>query len=135
MVRECIKRNIAVEVIPGPSAILTALVVSGLPTDKFLFLGYLPRKTGKRKKFLKDILSRIRIGEDGITIILFESPHRLVKSLQDIYEVLGDIDIVICRELTKLYEEIRREKVSQLISHFEKTKPKGEITILLNLRS
>jgi len=126
LVRECIKEKIKVESIPGASAILTALVSSGLPTDKFLFLGYLPKKQGKRKKILNSLPSKT-------TIIFFESPHRLLKSLKDIYELFGDIEIVICQELTKVHEEIRREKVSKSIVYFEKEKPKGEFTLLLCL--
>jgi len=126
LVRECIKERIKVESIPGASAILTALVSSGLPTDKFLFLGYLPKKQGKRKKILSSLPSKT-------TIIFFESPHRLLKNLKEIKDILDDIEIIICQELTKVHEEIRREKVSKSISYFEKTKPKGEFTLLFNI--
>ena len=126
LVRECIKEGIKVVSIPGASAILTALVSSGLPTDKFLFLGFLPKKQGKRKKILESLPIKT-------TIIIFESPYRLLKSLKDIKEVLGDIEIVICRELTKIHEEIRKGKISQEIEHFEKKKPRGEFTLLLSL--
>jgi 16S rRNA (cytidine1402-2'-O)-methyltransferase len=129
LVRECINQGIKVESFPGASAILTALTSSGLPTDKFLFLGYLPKKQGKKKKVWELASST------PATVILFESPHRLVKSLQEIQNEFGDIEIVICRELTKVHEEIRREQVSQAIKHFEKTKPKGELTILLSLKN
>lgn len=131
LVRECIRQGIEVEAIPGASAILTALVSSGLPTDKFLFLGYLPKKQGKRTKLFEDIatMNRIMI----MTIIIFLSPHRLVQELTDIKQVFGDIEIAICRELTKVHEEIRREKINQSITHFEKVKPKGEFTLLFNI--
>lgn len=131
LVRECIRQGIKVEAIPGASAILTALVSSGLPTDKFLFLGYLPKKQGKRTKLFEDIatMNRIMI----MTIIIFLSPHRLVQELTDIKQVFGDIEIAICRELTKVHEEIRREKINQSITHFEKVKPKGEFTLLFNI--
>lgn len=132
LVRECIKEGIKVEAIPGASAILTALVSSGLPTDKFLFLGYLPKKQNKRKKVLQQLHSILH--SMICTVIFFESPHRLVKVLRDIQEILGDIEIVICRELTKIHEEIRREKISEAIVHFEKTKPKGEFTLLFRSR-
>jgi len=131
LVRECLEEGIEVESVPGPSAILVALTSSGLPTDKFLFLGYLPRKPQARKKALESltmILHSIKV-----TVIFFESPHRLLSSLKDLKEVLGDIEIVVCRELTKVHEEIRREKVSAAIEHFEKTKPKGEFVILFRL--
>lgn len=128
LVRECIRQGLKVEAIPGPSAILTALVSSGLPPDKFLFLGYLPLKKSHRQKLLQNL--PVMYQYIKTTVIFFEAPHRLVKTLEDILEILGDREIVICRELTKVYEEIRREKVSQSIKHFEKIKPKGEFTLL-----
>ncbi len=128
LVREAIAKGIEVESIPGPSAAITALTVSGLPPDKFIFVGYLPKKDNKRKKFLEDLKGSRKIIKS--TLIAFESPFRLIKALEDIKDVFGDIDIVICRELTKLHEEVRREKVSKSIDHFTKTKPKGEIIIL-----
>lgn len=129
LVRECIQQGIKVEAIPGASAILTALVSSGLPTDKFLFLGYLPKKQGKRLSLLKNYT----LPSTPYTLIFFESPYRLVKTLNDIQSIFGDIEIVICRELTKVYEEIRREKISEAIKHFEQVKPKGEFTIVFNV--
>lgn len=131
LVREGIKEGIEVESVPGASAILTALVSSGLPTDKFLFLGYLPKKQGKRLKVLKDLATMNHI--IVVTYIFFLSPHRLVRELKDIKDVFGDIEIVICRELTKVHEEIRREKISQAIVHFEKRKSRGEFTLLFNI--
>ena len=103
LVRECLIQGIKVEPIPGPSAILTALVSSGLPTDKFLFLGYLPKKQGKRKKLLENC----KLSAVHYTLIFYESPHRLIETLKDLQEIFGDIEIVLCRELTKIYEEIR----------------------------
>jgi len=126
LVRECLNQGIAVESIPGPSSILTALTVSGLPTDKFLFLGFLPKKEGKRKTIFENLPKKT-------TIIFFESPFRLLKTLKELKEFFGDIEIVICRELTKIFEEIRREKIGDLINHFEQIKPKGELTILFQL--
>jgi len=126
LVRECIAQDIKIESIPGPSAILTALVVSGLPTDKFLFLGFLPKKQGKRKKIFTSL-------PEKTTIIFFESPYRLLKTLNELKEFLGDIEIIVCRELTKMHQEVRREKISQSIAHFAKTKPKGELTLLFRL--
>jgi len=128
LVREAIKECIKIEAIPGPSAILNALVVSGLPTDKFLFLGFLPKKQSKRIKILKNYT----LNPIPCTLIIFESPFRLLKTLQELKEIFNDIEIVICRELTKVFEEIRREKISESIAHFEKTKPKGEYTLLLH---
>ncbi len=128
LVREVIREGIKVESIPGPSSVITALSVSGLPTDKFLFIGYPPKKPGHRKTLFEN-LNKLPI---KTTIILFEGPHHIVRTLEGIKEVFGDIDIVICRELTKIYEEIRREKISASIDHFTKTTPKGEFVILLN---
>lgn len=128
LVRACIAQGIIVESIPGPSAVLAALTVSGLPTDKFLFLGYLPKSTGKAEKILSNLEKILAIQK--MTVILFESPHRLVKTLLELKNIIGEIEIVICRELTKIYQEIRREKISQSISHFAKIKPKGEFTIV-----
>lgn len=132
LVRECIKEGINVQSIPGPSSVISSLVSSGLPTDKFLFVGYPPRKPGNRKKFFENINKMIQIIES--TVILFEAPHKLLKTLDEIKEPFGDINIVLARELTKVHEEIRREKISSAIEHFTKTVPKGEFVILLNLK-
>lgn len=129
LVRECIKEGIKVESIPGASSAITALTVSGLPTDKFLFVGYPPKKPGHRKTLFEN-LTKLPI---KTTIILFEGPHHLIRTLEGMKEIFGDIDIVICRELTKIYEEIRREKISKSLEHFSKTIPKGELVILLHL--
>lgn len=126
LVRECLSQGIMIESIPGSSAVLTALTISGLPTDKFLFLGFLPKKPGKRQKILSSLPKEA-------TIIFFESPFRLLKTLQELKEIFNDIEIVVCRELTKIHEEIRREKISNSIDHFEQTKPKGEFTVLFRL--
>jgi len=128
LVRECIREGIKVESLPGASSTLTALTVSGLPTDKFLFIGYPPKKPGHRKTLFEN-LTKLPI---KTTIILFESPHHLIRTLEGIKEVFGDIDIVICRELTKIYEEIRREKISDSLEHFSRITPKGEFVILLH---
>ena len=126
LVRECFNENIPVESIPGPSSVLVALTSSGLPTDKFLFLGFLPKKEGKRKTILESLPKKT-------TIIFFESPFRLIKTLKELKEIFGDINIVACRELTKVFEEIRREKISASINHFLEVKPKGEFVLLFNL--
>ena len=128
LVRECIKEGIKVESIPGASSVITALTVSGLPTDKFLFIGYPPKKPGHRKTLFEN-LEKLPI---KTTIIFFEGSHHIVRIFEEIKEVFGDIDIVICRELTKIYEEIRREKISKSLEHFGKTTPKGEFVILFN---
>lgn len=135
LVKECVKLGIRIESIPGPCSLITALVVSGLPTDKFLFVGYLPRKLGHRKKFLKNIqASNIYIES---TIILFESPHRLIKTLQEMQNVYGDINIVIARELTKIHEEIKRGLISEIIKYYSSSngKLRGEIVILFSFKT
>ncbi|MDP2638446.1 MAG: 16S rRNA (cytidine(1402)-2'-O)-methyltransferase [Candidatus Levybacteria bacterium] len=130
LVRECIKEGIRVESIPGPSSVISSLASSGLPTDKFLFLGFLPKKPGHRVDALKNAQESIKYTK--ATIIFFDGPHHIVRTLEEVKEVFGDIDIVICRELTKIHEEIRREKISASIDHFNKVLPKGEFVILFN---
>lgn len=127
LVRESIKEKIFIESIPGASSFLVALVSSGLPTDRFLFLGFLSKKESKKRLTLESLPKKT-------TIIFFESPFRLVKTLNEINNIYGDIEIVICRELTKIYEEIRREKIIKAIDYFTKIKPKGELIILFNLQ-
>lgn len=133
LVREAIAKGIKVESIPGPSAVISALTISGLPPDKFLFLGYPPKKSGKRKNFFKSLATILASMVDKKlkpTIVIFESPYRIVDALEEVREVFGDIEIVVCRELTKLHEEVRREKVSVAIDYFTKVAPKGEFTLL-----
>lgn len=130
LVRECIKEGIVVESIPGPSSVILALTLSGLPTDKFLFLGYPPRKLGNRMRFFENAK---KSQEDiSSTMIFFEAPHRLVKTLEEMMRVFGDVQIVVAREMTKVYQEVRRELLSESIAHFSKTSPKGEFVLLLN---
>ena len=131
LVRECIKEGIKVESIPGLSSVISSLVISGLPTDKFLFLGYPPHKPGHRKKLWENVKESLSFVKS--TIIFFEAPHKLVRTLEELKEVFGDIDIVICRELTKIHEEVRREKISESLNHYAKINPKGEFVTLFNL--
>lgn len=128
LVREAISENIPVDIIPGPSAVISALAISGLPTNRFLFLGFLPPKQGKRKSVFSQVRDVQQIMNS--TVIFYESPHKLTATLEDLKDVMGDLDIVICRELTKVFQEIRREKISESLKHFSKTKPKGEFTIV-----
>ena len=130
LVRECIREGIKVESIPGPSSVISALVSSGLPTDKFFFVGYPPAKPGHRKKLFENIASVIAIIK--ATIILFEAPHKLLRTLSELKSIFGNIDIVVERELTKIHEEKRSEKISESLEHFKKVNPKGEFVILLN---
>lgn len=126
IIKRALEENIDIIPIPGPAAFLTALSISGLPTNKFAFEGFLSNKSSQRRKRLEELSKEKR------TIIIYESPHRLLKTLQDILEILGDIDIVCCRELTKKFEEVRRERVSESIRHFSNTKILGEFIILLH---
>lgn len=126
LVRDVASRNIKIEVIPGANAAITALAVSGLPTDKFLFLGFLPKRDGKREKLLID--TKAAVAKVKATIIIYESPFRVLKTLEQIKEVFGDIDIVVCRELTKLHEETIRGNICEISA---KIKAKGEFVILI----
>ena len=125
IIRLCIESGVSVIPIPGPSGLITALTISGKPTDKFTFEGFLSNKSGRRKNQLK------KLKNEGRTAVLYESPHRIVKLLEDILEVYGDIDIVLARELTKKFEEIRREKASILLAHFQSAAPKGEFIVII----
>jgi 16S rRNA (cytidine1402-2'-O)-methyltransferase len=129
LVRECVKRNINVESIPGPSAVLTALTSSGLPADTFSFLGYPPEKQTKRKKLFEDIQSANRLIPS--TYIFYCAPHKLTQTLEDLKNTVGDIQITIARELTKMHEEVWKGKVSEAVSYFGS--PKGEFVLLFNL--
>lgn len=125
IIRKAIENNIKVVAIPGPSAFLAALCVSGKPTDKFIYEGFLPAKPGARKNRLKQLSKEKR------TVVFYESPHRLLKTLGDILEVYGEREIAVCRELTKKFEEIKREKTSAILEHFQKVPPKGEFVIVI----
>jgi len=118
------QRGIPVVPIPGPSVVTTALVISGLPTDKFIYLGFLPRKSSARRHLLEFVADKDE------TIVTLESPHRLLAALDDMLLVLGDRKIAICRELTKIHEEVFRGRISQAIEHF--AQPKGEFTLVIN---
>lgn len=134
LVHECLAQKIQVVSIPGPSSFLTALTSSGLPTDRFLFLGYLPKKSGKRKNLLSHLYyCTSTLVQDHLTAIFFESPYRLTESLIDLREIFGDVEIVICRELTKLYEETKKEKISRSLEYFSHTPPRGEFTVLFEI--
>lgn len=125
IIRMCIDSSVPVVPIPGPSGLVTALTISGKPTDKFTFEGFLSVKPIKRKNQLA------KLKEESRTVVLYESPHRIAKTLEDILEVYGDVDIVLARELTKKFEEVRREKVSASITHFTSHPPKGEFIIII----
>jgi len=117
------QRGIPVIPVPGPSVIITALVISGLPTNNFLYLGFLPHKASGRRRLLESIAN------EHATIVVLESPHRLLAALNDILLVLGDRKVAVCRELTKVHEEIFRGTISQAIEHF--TEPRGEFSLVI----
>src|ERR1700735_257293 len=125
IVRACIENGIRVEVIPGPSALLTALVGSGLPTDRFYFGGFLPVKSGRRERELGAALAR------EVTSVYFESPHRIIRSLEVSANADSTRAICVARELTKHFEEYRRGEASSVLAHFAAHPPKGEITLLI----
>ena len=117
------QRGIPVIPVPGPSAVITALAVSGLPTEQFIYLGFMPNRSSTKRRLLESIAHENR------TIVVLESPHRLLTTLSDILLVLGDRRISVCRELTKIHEEVFRGTISQAIEHFGE--PKGEFTLVV----
>ena len=125
LIHTAIQRGYDVVPIPGPTAPITALVVSGLPTDAFLFLGYLPRRESRRRRLLN------QVAREEYTIIVFETPHRLLDSLADIEAVLGDRPLALCREMTKVHEEIWRGTVSEARAVFSDRAPRGEFTLVI----
>jgi len=132
LIRECIKEKIKVIGIPGASSVSLAISISGLPTDKFTFIGFPPNKSGQRQK----LFEQIKKSQENLssTVIFFESPFRIKESLIDLKQIFGDIEIVICRELTKIYEETLFAKISFFEEKFN-IPPKGELVVLFNLKA
>src|SRR6185369_9398001 len=128
LVRAAIENEIAVVPVPGPSALISALIAAGLPTDEFFFAGFLPARTSARRARLSELQS-----VPG-TLIFYEAPHRLAETLKDAYEVLGEREAVVARELTKLHEEIKRGTLSKLTTDFAERKQdvRGEIVVLID---
>lgn len=127
LVRAAIENEIAVVPVPGPSALIAALIAAGLPTDEFFFAGFLPARASARRARLNELRS-----VPG-TLIFYEAPHRLAETLKDAYEILGEREAVVARELTKLHEEIRRGRLSELSADYaEKTDVRGEIVVLID---
>jgi 16S rRNA (cytidine1402-2'-O)-methyltransferase len=123
LIAAAIERGIPVVPVPGASAVITALVVSGLPANQFLYLGFLPRRQGARRRLFKSV------ADEPWTVVAFESPHRLLETLNDALEVFGDRKVAVCRELTKVYEEVFRGTLSQAVEHF--AQPRGEFTLVI----
>ena len=125
LTRACVENGIAVECLPGATAFVPALVNSGLPNDKFVFEGFLPEKKGRQTRYLE-------LAEETRTMILYVSPHKLVKTLAEFVTYFGeDRQICVSRELSKLHEENRRGTAKEVLAHFEKTAPRGEIVVVV----
>jgi len=129
LVRACVEKDIPVECLPGATAVIPALAVSGLPTEKFVFEGFLPQKKGRQ--------TRLKLlAEEPRTIVLYESPYRLVKALTQFVEYFGEHrKACVCRELSKMFEEIKRGTVTELLEYYTAHPPKGEIVIVVEGRS
>lgn len=125
LVRACIEAGITVECLPGPTAFVPALVASGLPCDKFVFEGFLPHKKGRQTRLML-------LSQETRTIVLYESPHRLVKCLSQLLEYFGaDRKVCVCREISKYYEEYARGTVQEVLVHFQEKEVKGEIVLII----
>lgn len=125
LVQAAVRAGVPVTVVPGPSAVLAALTVSALPTDSFVFLGFLPRRRSARQRLLSEVRDECR------TVVCFEAPHRLLASLEDILTLCGDRSIVVACELTKMFEEVWRGTVSGALAHYQQKPPRGEFTLVL----
>src|SRR5215510_11594545 len=125
LVRECIRRELSLTIIPGASSILAALVGSGFSTEKFCFRGFLPIKSGQRERELR------AAADSGETVIFFESPYRLTKTLAACVDIMADRQLCVARELTKKFEEFRRGTAGELLAHYEAQPPKGEIVLII----
>lgn len=125
LVAAVLENGIHVVPVPGPSAVIAALSVCGFPADQFLFYGFLPPKSNRRRRFLESIK------DEEQTLIFYESPARIADAMQEIHEVLGDREVVVARELTKMFEEIRQGRVSVIASGMSRSKARGEFTIIV----
>lgn len=125
VVRAAIEVGAEVSMVPGPSSILMALVLSGFATDRFVFDGWLPRRSGQLRRRIEELV------EEERTTVLLESTHRLLKSLPILAEVLGERRIAVCREMTKMHEEVRRGRAAELLEHYRDRPPKGELVLVV----
>lgn len=125
LVKAALQAGHAVSPVPGPSAPIAALAASGLPTDKFLYLGYLPRKPGERQEAIT------QVAHLPYTLLFLETPHRLVESLKDLETLLGDRPMCAAREISKLHEQFVRGRISQVRAHFTETEPRGEFVLVI----
>lgn len=129
IIKRCIENNLLFEIIPGATALITALVYSNIDTSKFVFRGFLPRENKDKKKVLEEIK------EYRDTIIIYEAPHRLRNTLMTIMEILGDRNISICRELTKLHEDVFRDTIKEAVEYYDKNQPRGEYVLVISGKS
>ncbi|NLM21263.1 MAG: 16S rRNA (cytidine(1402)-2'-O)-methyltransferase [Peptococcaceae bacterium] len=125
LIRMCQEQDIKIDVLPGPNAAITALVLSGMPMDSFLFLGFLPALKAERRKKLESIKPY------STTLLFYEAPHKLTKTLNDILEILGDRQAAVVRELTKIHQTVHKGLVSELLVQFQTESPKGECCLIL----
>lgn len=132
LVREVLANDIQVDSLPGPSAAITALTLSGLPPDKFFFLGYLPEKQGKRLESLKKLSTIHHLL--STTFIAYVAPHKLIRTLEDTLEVFGNIEVVLAHELTKIHQSVDKKPLETWLTQFKKQPPKGEYVLLFNLQ-
>lgn len=129
LVRMCQESGIPVTSLPGPAACITALTLSGLPTRRFCFEGFLPSDKKEKRKVLEEL------SQESRTIILYEAPHHMIRTLQELYEVLGDRDVTLCRELTKKFESVMPTTLSKALEYYKEQEPKGEYVLVLRGRS
>lgn len=129
LVALCIEKGIEVRSVPGPSAVVSAVSISGLPTDSFIFEGFLPVKKGARIKRIE------RWRNEPRTVVFYESPHRILRCLENLREVFGNIRVVLAREMTKMHEEVIRKPVDEVIEDYKRATPRGEFVVLINLRT
>ncbi|OGE19624.1 16S rRNA (cytidine(1402)-2'-O)-methyltransferase [Candidatus Daviesbacteria bacterium RIFCSPLOWO2_02_FULL_41_8] len=137
LVRECLAQNILVDSLPGPSSVITALTLSGLPPDKFMFLGYPPEKASHRIKLFQNILDREHNENLKATYIMFISPHKLLRTLEDTQEIFGDAEVCLAHELTKIHQSVETKLISKWLEKFNSPSggPKGEYILLFRLKS
>ncbi len=124
LISECIEKGIPVTTVPGPTALIAALVLSGKPTQKFIFEGFLSNKGARRRRQLEALKN------EGRTVVVYESPHRIIKFLEDFDVVIGDREIAVVREITKKFEEVKRGKARELLDQYRANPPKGEIIVV-----
>jgi len=129
LIKACIDNDIHIEVMPGPTSFIPALLLSGFPPAHFVFYGFLPRKKGKRKKILQSFANT------SWPVIFFESPFRVKQFLDELMESVGDVDVAVIRELTKIYEEVLRGKVSDILNKLKDRTIKGEIIIVVSYKN